>query len=400
VTIPAAGAPDQRPPFRQELPMSLSPSRSALSAAALLFAALALAGCKEAAKSEVAPPADRPVKTVTLAATAGTVSRSYSGAVRARMESALSFRVGGKIVARLVDVGDHVDKDTLIARIDATDLKLSLDAATANVEAARIRRDVAADELARIQSLNQKGFAAKSALDTATGNAEAAASAYQVAVAQRDQAVNQTGYTELKADASGIVTDIRADVGQVVAAGTPIVTVARDGEKEIAFAVPEQTVTRLAKGDKVRVSAWADQSLKLSGTIREIAGAADAASRTFAVRVALPAEASDNPRLRLGMTASVEIDLPAAEDSLVVPMSALAKNGNDPIVWVFDRATSTVSARPVAPGPGAPEGVRILSGLAPGDVVIVAGTQFMRDGLKVRPLDGDLAALTPAPSRP
>lgn len=374
-----------------------TPRRQRTAAAAFLLAALALAGCNEAAKTDIAPPTDRPVKTLTLTTAAGTITRSYSGAVRARTDSTLSFRVGGKIVARLVDVGDHVEKDTLIARVDATDLKLALDAASANVEAARIRRSVSADELARVQALSQKGFAAQSALDRASGEAEQAARAYEVAVAQRDQAQNQAAYTELKADAPGIVTEIRADVGQVVSAGTPVVTVARDGEKEVAFAVPEQTVTGLAKGLQVRVAPWADQTLKLTGTIREIAGAADPASRTFAVRVALPAEASDNPRLRLGMTATVEIDLPAAADAVVVPLSALAKSGADTVVWLYDRATSTVAPRRVETGPGAPDGVRILSGLAPGDIVIVAGTQFMRDGLKVRPLDGDVAALERSP---
>lgn len=374
-----------------------TPRRQRTAAAAFLLAALALAGCNEAAKTDIAPPTDRPVKTLTLTTAAGTITRSYSGAVRARTDSTLSFRVGGKIVARPVDIGDHIDKGTLIARVDATDLKLALDAASANVEAARIRRSVSADELARVQALSQKGFAAQSALDRASGEAEQAARAYEVAVAQRDQAQNQAAYTELKADAPGIVTEIRADVGQVVSAGTPVVTVARDGEKEVAFAVPEQTVTGLAKGLQVRVAPWADQTLKLTGTIREIAGAADPASRTFAVRVALPAEASDNPRLRLGMTATVEIDLPAAADAVVVPLSALAKSGADTVVWLYDRATSTVAPRRVETGPGAPDGVRILSGLAPGDIVIVAGTQFMRDGLKVRPLDGDVAALERSP---
>lgn len=374
-----------------------TPGRQRTAAAVLLLAALALAGCKDAAKTDVAPPTDRPVKTLTLTTAAGTITRSYSGAVRARTDSTLSFRVGGKMIARLVDVGDHVEKDTLIARVDATDLKLALDAASANVEAARIRRSVSADELARIQALSQKGFAAQSALDRAAGEAEQAARAYEVAVAQRDQAQNQTAYTELKADASGIVTEIRADVGQVVSAGTPVVTVARDGEKEVAFAVPEQTVTGLSKGLQVRVAPWAEQTLKLTGTIREIGGAADPASRTFAVRVALPAEASDNPRLRLGMTATVEIDLPVAADAVVVPLSALAKSGTDTVVWLYDRPTSTVAPRRVQTGPGAPEGVRILSGLAPGDTIIVAGTQFMRDGLKVRPLDGDVATLEAVP---
>jgi RND family efflux transporter MFP subunit len=374
-----------------------TPRRHAPALAALV-AALLLAGCNQAAddKATQNTAPDRPVKLVTLSGSNGAVTRSYSGAVRARTDSVLSFRVPGKIVARLVDVGGHVEQDTVIARVDATDIRLSLDAASANVEAARIRRDVAADELARILALSQKGFAAKSALDKANGEAEASASAYAVAVTQRDQAQNQAAYTELKADAPGIVTEIRADVGQVVAAGTPVAVVARDGEKEVAFAVPEQTVSQLSLGQSVRVRSWADPSVNFTGTVREIAGAADSLSRTFAVRVALPVAAADDGRLRLGMTATVEMSLPVGDDRVVVPLAALAKRGDDTIVWVYDAATGTVAARTVVTGPPAPDGVRVAAGLTPGERVVAAGTQFMREGLKIRPSGDEIAALAPA----
>jgi RND family efflux transporter MFP subunit len=304
------------------------------------------------------------------------------------------------MVQRLVDVGGRVEAGTVIARLDATDLKLQVDAAIANLDAAKTKRDLAADELVRVQALAQKGFATKSLLDKATADADGSTSAYNAALAARDQALNQQAYAELKADASGIVTEIRADTGQVVAAGTPVAVIARDGEKEVAFSVPEQTVGQIAIGQKVRVSTWADAGVTLDGTIREIAGAADALSRTFAVRVSLPSDAAAE-KVRLGMTATVAIDLPRTVphqgSDISVPLSALAEKDGGTIVWVVDRAAGTVASRKVEVGRTTGDGVRLVSGVIDGEAVVVAGTQFMREGLKVRISGGNQFAsrLTP-----
>src|SRR6185295_19114329 len=128
-----------------------------------------------------------------------------------------------------------------------------------------------------------------------------ASAAVDSAISTRDQARNQAAYSELKADAAGVVTEIRAEVGQVVDAGAPVVAVARDGEKEVAIAVPENEIRHFAVGNKLAARFWADDAIALTGTVREISGSADQASRTFAVRVSLP----DDPRVRLGMTATL-----------------------------------------------------------------------------------------------
>ncbi|MDK9697845.1 MAG: efflux RND transporter periplasmic adaptor subunit [Siculibacillus sp.] len=363
--------------------------RTAVFAALLL--ATALGGCRE---EEVAAAPDhvRPVKTLTIAAADETRTIRFSGSVRARVETALGFRVPGKIAERRVDIGGRVEPGQVLARLDPTDLELALKAAEANVLAARSREKVAEDGLVRARSLNAKGFVADANLDRARLDADQASAALEAAISQRDQAANQMGYADLRADAAGIVTDVRADVGQVVAAGTPIAVLARDGEKEVAIAVPEQDVVRFAKDQAVDVRFWADTDLRLAGRVREIAGAADPASRTYAIRITLPAE----PAVRLGMTVTVEARVPVAAGSVVVPLSALAGGEGRPRVWVVDIATATVMPREVTLGRVAPDGVRILDGLRPGERIVVAGVQFLTPGKKVALPAENAAAAEPA----
>lgn len=352
-----------------------APRRFALVALALV----ALAACK---KEEAAAPTGepvRPVKTLTVTGDAETRVLRYSGSVRARVETALGFRVPGKIVQRLVDVGERIDAGRVLARLDPTDLKLALQTAEANVVAAKARVKVAEDSRARARTLNTKGFVADSNLDRAALEADQAVAALEAAVSARDQAANQAAYADLVAGADGIVTDIRADVGQVVAAGTPVAVLARDDEKEVAIAVPEQDVVRFAKDQKVAVRFWADRDLVLDGRVREIAGSADPASRTYAIRVAL----ADDARVRLGMTATVEAVVPVSGPGIVVPLAALTRAEGRDRVWVVDAATATVAPRDVVLGAVAPEGVRVAGGLAVGDVVVTAGTQFLTPGRKV-----------------
>lgn len=348
--------------------------------AAAALALLALAACKEEKKVEGGEPL-RPVRTVTVSSGAETRILRYSGSVRARVETALGFRVPGKMVERLVDIGEKVEAGRVLARLDPTDLKLSLQTAEANVVAARARVKVADDARARARTLNTKGFVADSSLDRADLESDQAKAALDAVVSAREQAANQFGYADLTADADGIVTEIRADVGQVVVAGTLVVTLARDDEKEVAIAVPEQDVVRFAKDQVVSVRFWADRELVLAGRVREIAGSADPASRTYAIRVAL----AEDARVRLGMTATVEAVVPVSEGTIVVPVAALSGEPGKPRVWIVDPATDTVAPRDVVLGPVAPEGVRILSGLKPGEVVVTAGTQFLVPGRKVLP---------------
>ena len=361
--------------------------------AAALATAFAVSGCRKEEKSDAGEQV-RPVKTVTL--TAGDLTRTirYSGSVRARVETALGFRVPGKIVERRVDIGARVTTGQALARLDPTDLELALKTAEANVAAARSRVKVAEDSRARARALNTKGFVADASFDRAQLESDQAVAALEAAVSARDQAANQMGYADLLADAEGIVTDVRADVGQVVAAGTPVAVLARDGEKEVAIAVPEQDVVHFVRDQAVEVSFWADSRLRLEGRVREIAGSADPASRTYAIRVTLPADAS----VRLGMTATVEARVPVAAGSVVVPLAALAGTGASPRVWLLDTATATVTPRDVVLGPVTPGGIRILDGLKPGDRVVVAGVQFLTPGRKVALAAETSGAAAPAAS--
>jgi RND family efflux transporter MFP subunit len=203
----------------------------------------------------------------------------------------------------------------------------------------------------------------------------------RIAVASAlDQEKNQLSYAELKSDRNGIVTAINADRGQVVSPGTPVLTVVADDEKEVQIAVPENDISEFKPGKAVKARFWSDDKLVLSGKVREVSGSADPQSRTFSVRVSLP----DDPRVLLGMTATVEADAARDGGDITVPLSALTEKNGGKIVWTVDRKEATVHARPVEVSDFTGEGVDVTEGLKPGDIVVSAGTQFMTENLKVK----------------
>jgi RND family efflux transporter MFP subunit len=235
-----------------------------------------------------------------------------------------------------------------------------------------------------------KKFSSQAELDAAALGHQQALATRDAAASALQQAKNQVGYTELKAGQSGIVTAIAADNGQVVGIGTPVVAVAVDGEKEIQIAVPETDISHFKPGQAVTVGFWTDDQLRLSGKVREVAGSADPQSRTFSVRVSL----ADDPRVLLGMTATVEATVEAKSPQPSIPLEALAKKDGKSIVWVVDHDTATVHARAVTVADFAPDGVRVAQGLQPGDLVVAAGTQFMTENLKVAlPQEGRTASV-------
>ena len=351
-----------------------------------LVGTLCVAGCQKQAEIQPEPP--RPVKTAAVTASAETRAIVLSGSVKARVESALGFRVAGKIIDRKVDIGQRIAQGEILARLDTVDLNLSLRTANAGVDSAKARVRVAQDELSRQHILFNHGYATQAALDRAGLEADQADAALHQAEAARDQAENQTNYGDLIADAKGVVTAVNADIGQVVGAGTPVITVSREDEKEIAINVPEQDIRYFQKDMTVDVSYWAEPNLISKGKVREISGAADPASRTFGVRVSV----NNDPRLRLGQTATVTAEIPLADDAPIVPLAALDKRAGRIVVWVVDQASETVASRPVETGAPSKDGVRITKGLAPGEIIVVAGTQFLTDGLKVKVPSSKLAS--------
>jgi RND family efflux transporter MFP subunit len=344
---------------------------------------LLLAGCNdERAAGHVTV---RPVKTAVVERIGTGRTLTYSGVVRPRIESPIGFRVSGKIVERLVNIGDRLEVGQVIARLDDTDLKLAETSARAAVAAAATRRNVAADNLDRAARLLPQSFISKAAYDTRRNELDAAAGALESAEAQLHQATNAAGYALLKADKSGIVTAVSAEPGQVVSAGQPVITLADDAEIEIAIAVPEQDAGHLAVGQAAKATLWAGPSVSSEGWIREIAGQADPASRTYAVRISVPAPPQG---MRLGMTATVALRIEETVSPVAVPVAALAERDGNTVVFVVDKEgdnkQAAVRRTPVSIGGVADEVVRVSGGLQPGDVVVTGGVQFLRDGMRVR----------------
>jgi multidrug efflux system membrane fusion protein len=348
---------------------------------AVVLSLLVAAGCSEGKAEKAAEaPALRTVKVVEIAKVSNIRRLEFSGAVRSRTEMNLGFRVAGKITERLVDIGDRVRPGDVLSRIDPTDFRLAVDSAEASLAAADKAVETADLVNKRAHALYEKNAVPKAQVEQAQLSYEQAVATRIAAASSLDQAKNQANYAELKSDRDGIVTAINADRGQVVSAGTPVVTVVADDEKEVQIAVPENDIAEFKPGKAVKARFWSDDKLVLSGKVREVSGSADPQSRTFSVRVSLPNDA----RVLIGMTATVEADVASGDQSVTVPLSALAEQDGSKIVWTVDRGAATVHAQPVKVTDFTESGVGVTDGLEPGDIVVSAGTQFMRENLKVK----------------
>jgi multidrug efflux system membrane fusion protein len=344
-----------------------------------VLAALVLAACNGAEVE--APP--RPAIVVQPApATAGPLD-SYAGSLRARHESALAFRVGGKVARRLVDVGDRVSAGQVLAELDRVDLDLEVGAAAAALASAEADAVLAASELARHEELQQRRLISQSALD-ARRNADAAAKArVRQAQSRLDSARNAASYAALRAPAAGVVTQASAEAGQVVAAGTPVVTIAQTGEVEALINVPEGRVGAFRPGLPVRVALWAERDLELAGQVREVSPEADPRTRTYDVRVSiedLPASA------QLGMTARVVL-AGDTTGSLAVPLSAVTEIDGRPSLWRVDPERLTVAPVPVEVAMWGSEAAMLAGGVDADDWIVAVGVHRLTPGQPIRPID-------------
>jgi multidrug efflux system membrane fusion protein len=344
-----------------------------------VLAALALAAC---GGGEVEPPPRPAIVVQPQPATAGLLD-TYAGSLRARHESALAFRVGGKVARRLVDVGDRVRAGQVLAELDRTDLDLEVGAAAAALASAEADAQLAASELARHEELHARRLISQSALD-ARRNADAAAKArVSQARAALEAARNAAGYAALRAPAGGVVTEVAAEAGQVLAAGAPVVTVAQTDEIEALINVPEGRVGAFRPGLPARVVLWAEQDLELTGQVREIAPEADPRTRTYDVRVAvedLP------PSAQLGMTARVVLAGDAG-GSLGVPLSAVTEVDGRASVWRVDPARLTVAPVPVEVAMWRSDAALLASGVEADDWIVAVGVHRLVAGQPIRPID-------------
>ena len=356
-----------------------------LAALSIVAAAVMLSACS---KKEAAPEPVRAVKLVTVGEGQIESAQEYSGDVRARVESRLGFRVAGKITRREVELGQRVKAGQVLARLDARDYQLSADAARAQLASATTQRDLAEANAKRFRTLRAQNFISAAEMERYEANLKAAQASLDQARAQLSSQSNQENYTQLLADADGVVTSVEAEPGQVVAAGTPVVRIAQDGARDAVFNVPEDRRSAIKPGQGVKVRPWSDESRVINALVREVAASADPATRTYVVKAAL--QGADLPALGAtvhvmpeGMGVSREA---VGSQVIKLPTTALRQeggNGQGTAVWLYDAASSSVKLQPVQIASADGNEAVIASGLQPGMQVVATGAHVLTPGQKV-----------------
>jgi membrane fusion protein, multidrug efflux system len=339
----------------------------------------------------------RPVRVIVLNPANADVTSEFPGAVQARYESQLGFRVGGKIIARQVDVGTVVKRGQVLMRLDPKDLQLAQAQAVAAVTSAASNRDTAKADYKRYQELRDKNFVSQAVLDAKDTTFKAAQATFDQAEAAFKGQLNQTAYATLESDVDGVVTAINAEAGQVVAAGTPVVSVARQGAKEVVVGAPENQVDNLRHSSDVQVRLWADPKQVIRGTVREVSPIADPVTRTYAIKIAIP---DDTPNVKLGMTAYASFISKTSDNAIKVPLTALLRVQDHSVVWVVDGGTvhqvQQVHQVPVEITGQHGNEVWIQGALKGGQQVVTAGVNQLKPGQKVTILNAPEASLPAA----
>ncbi len=371
------------PNFPPNAPLNVPPKVNAMQRPFLLalvpFLALLAACSREPAAAEPI----RAVRTLVVGDGSGGSSIDYAAEVRARTETRLSFRVGGKMVGRAVDVGDPVKPGQVLARLDPQDLQLGQESARSAVQAARVNADQAAADFRRFKELKDQGFISAADLERRESTYKAAKAQFEQAQAQAGVQINQARYTTLVADVAGVVTAVDAEPGAVLASGAAVLRVAHDGPRDAVFAVPEQQADAMraleGRPGAVQVSLWGGSAgAPVAATVREVAAMADPVTRTYVVK----ADIGRAP-VRLGQTATVSLAVPPTPGVFRLPLAALFEQQGRSAVWVLDRATMTVQSTPVQVAGAEGNAVLVASGLKPGQTVVAAGVHTLTSGQKV-----------------
>jgi RND family efflux transporter MFP subunit len=309
-------------------------------------------------------------------------SSEFAAEVRARTESRIGFRVPGKLVARPAEVGQRVKAGQVLGRLDATDLQLGQQAAQAGAQAAQSAYALAQAEFKRYQELRSQGFISALELERRETALKAQKATLDQALAQQSVQGNQAAYAALQANAAGVVTAVEAEVGAVLAAGTPVLRLAHDGPRDAVFAVPEDVVAALRplQGRKgaLQVRRWG-MATPLPATLREVAAVADPATRTFQAKADL-----GGAQVELGQTVTVVIDQPRLEAAVRLPLAAVVQANGQSAVWVLDRASMTVKPQSVVVASADGNRLVLASGLAAGQTVVTAGVHTLAPGQKVK----------------
>jgi RND family efflux transporter MFP subunit len=364
----------------EPMPTCLLPGAARHLRGGAALAALAIVG----ACSRPAPPPEpvRAVRTMVVQEGVAGGFHDYAADVRPRTESRLAFRTGGKLVRRAVELGQTVRKGQVLAELDAQDLRLSQRAADSAVEAARVNAALAQSDFQRFKELREQGFIGAAELERRRTTLEAAQAQLEQARAQAGVQGNQARYSVLVADAPGVVTGVDAEPGAVVAAGTPVLRVALDGPRDAVFAVPEDRVQAvrdlLGRPGALKVTPWGTPAA-WAGTVREVAAAADPATRTFLVKADL-----GRADVRLGQTLTVRVEQAALPGVVKLPLTAVLEQQGRTAVWLVDRTTMSVKPQVIAVAGADHNEVVAASGLQAGQLVVTAGVHTLTAGQKVR----------------
>lgn len=345
--------------------------------------ALTLAACSES--TETAPATPRPVRTATVEKSSAAKPLILTGRVEAADEAALGFRIAGRMIERTVGIGDRVEAGQVVARLEPQNEMNALRSAQANVAAARAAVTQARNRFERQETLLGQGWTTRAQFDEAEKARATTEAQLDSAEAQLKAATDQVSFTELEADAPGVVTATGAEPHEVVQAGQMIVRLAREGGRDGIFDVPANVLRSVPADAKIEVRLAGDPTVKAIGRVRTVAPQADPTTRTFEVKVGLtaPPEA-----MRLGATVNGQVELEALT-TIEIPASALTKANRQPAVWIVDPKDLSVSLRNVEVARFDPASVMISEGLGVGDVIVTAGVQALHPGQRVRILGAE-----------
>jgi len=324
------------------------------------------------------------VRTVVVAPSDVATSLTLTGDIQARYLGDISFRIGGKIATRAVEVGQHVTADDVLSTLDTAeedaDVK-NLGASLASADAALTQAKLT---FGRQKTLLETGFTTRTSYDNAEQDLRTSQASVDAAKAALGTAAEQLRYTSLKAGVAGVITARHAEVGQVVQAGQPIFTLAQDGPRDAVFNIYETLLANPSDAKPIEVALQAQPAVHVTGTVREIAPLVDPGPGTVKVKVDLPITP---PGMALGATVTGTGRF-QSERGTVLPWSALFRSDDQPAVWVLDPKDNRVSLKIVTLSRYTDDTMVLSGGLAPGDHVVTAGLQFLRPGQVVDPVGG------------
>jgi multidrug efflux system membrane fusion protein len=337
---------------------------------------------------------------VEIGADSSAESLVLAGEVKARYEARVGFRVGGKMLRRLVNVGDRVKVGTPIATLDAIDYRLAAESIAAQLQAAQADLAFADDDQLRYQELRDQQLVSSAEFDRHETARRILRERVTTLAAQLEQAKNQVAYTRLVADHEGIVVAVLAEADQVVSAGQPVVVLARPEELEVAIDVPEDRRSAIGKARSIEVSLWSRPDTRLTGRLRELSASASPTSRTYAARVSLPLAPE---WVQLGMSATVRVP-EAAFTGHAIPLSAVFQRhteaGGAARVWVASADGTTVASIPIKLGTPSGENEIIAYGLSAGQRIVTAGTSRLQEGATIRVLGSSDLGASPVERQP